>query len=284
MDSPNNIVEGFVRNLLPATTPARRGILSETNIQPRPDFAGCLIINADDWGYDAQTTDRTLDCFEHRALSSASGMVFMQDSGRAAGIAAERGLDIALHLNLSVPFSAPGIPARLANHHQKVRAYLRSGRFAQLLYHPGLTNSFEYVVARQLEEFVRLYGRTPDRIDGHHHMHLCANVLMGRLLPEGTIVRRSFSFFAGEKSLANRSWRTIVNSILARRHRLADFFFSLPPLTPGRLQAILLLASKSVVEVETHPVNCDEYAFLTSGGISKWSDTVEFSSFSRYFN
>lgn len=268
MDPLNNIVEGFPRNLLPATRPASRGALSETNIHPQPDFAGRLIINADDWGYDAQTTDRTLDCFEHRALSSASGMVFMQDSGRAASIAAEHGLDIALHLNLSAPFSAPGIPARLANHHQKVRAYLRSSRFAQLLFHPGLANSFEYVVARQFEEFVRLYGRAPYRIDGHHHMHLCANVLFAKLLPAGTIVRRNLSFAPGEKSWVNRFYRKSVDRRLKLRHRLVDFLFSLAPLrSVDRLQRIFSLARDAVVELETHAVKPDEFSFLTSGKV-----------------
>ena len=51
-----------------------------------------------------------------------------------------------------------------------------------------------YVVKAQLEEFERLYGRAPNRIDGHHHAHLCANVVLAGLLPAGTIVRRNFSF------------------------------------------------------------------------------------------
>ena len=42
------------------------------------------MINADDWGRDARTTDRILECFQHGVLSSASGMVFMEDSERAA--------------------------------------------------------------------------------------------------------------------------------------------------------------------------------------------------------
>src|SRR5439155_232019 len=107
-----------------------------------------------------RTTDRIFECFQHGVLSSASGMVFMQDSVRAASTATDQGLDIGLHLNLTAPFSAPEIPTRLATHHQKVREYLHSHRFAQLLYNPRLANSFEYLVAQQLDEFGRLYGRT----------------------------------------------------------------------------------------------------------------------------
>src|SRR5205823_1188921 len=101
-----------------------------------------------------------------------------------------------------------------------------------------------------------------------HHMHLCSNVLLGGLLPAGTLVRRNFSFQPGEKSFCNRLYRRAMDGILARRHRLVDFFFSLEPLEPpGRLQRILSLTSEFVVELETHPVNLKEYRFLSGGEI-----------------
>lgn len=99
-------------------------------------------------------------------------------------------------------------------------------------------------------------------------MHLCANVLFGGLLSPGTIIRRNFFFQAAEKSLSNRLFRRFVDRMLARRHRLTDFFFSLPPLDPpDRLQRIFSMARRSVIEVETHPVNPQEYRFLTEGEI-----------------
>lgn len=248
------------------------GELLGTTARPQPALGGCLIINADDWGRDSRITDRTVECFQHGGLSSASGMVFMQDSERAACIAAEQGLDIGLHLNLSAPFSAPRIPTRLANHHQRVCQYLRARRFARLLYHPGLANSFEYVVSCQLEEFSHLYGRTPDRIDGHHHMHLSANVLLQRLLPAGMIVRRHFSYEPGEKIFRNSVFRLFSRGLAGNRYRLTDFFFSLPPLEPAvRMQRIFSLTRSFVVEVETHAINPEEYRFLTSGDLLHWT-------------
>jgi hypothetical protein len=99
-------------------------------------------------------------------------------------------------------------------------------------------------------------------------MHLCANILFSRLLPSGTIVRRNFSFQPGEKSLANRMYRKTMDQILARRYRLVDFLFNLLPLQPvDRLQRILSLARQSVVELETHPINPEEYRFLAGGQI-----------------
>jgi len=229
---------------------------------------GLLIINADDWGRDYETTARTLDCALHGTISSVSAMVFMQGSERAAAIAQERGIDAGLHLNFTTPFSASCAPTRLTEHQHRLSRYLLGQRLSHGAFHPGLAASFEYVVKAQLEEFRRLYGEEANRIDGHHHMHLCANVLFGGLLPAGTIVRRNFSFAPGEKSWGNRFYRKIVDRVLARKHPLVDLFFSLSPVGPvSRLDRIFSSARHSVVELETHPMNSEEYGFLTEGEV-----------------
>jgi hypothetical protein len=227
---------------------------------------GALIVNADDWGRDAETTNRTLECVQRGVVSSASAMVFMEDSERAAVLASEFGADVGLHLNFTTRFSASSCSPRLMEHQQRLHRYLRQNRFAQAVFHPGLAGSFGYLVAAQLEEFRRLYGVAPDRIDGHHHMHLCANVLLAELIPAGTLVRRNFSFVAGEKNWINLLYRKLVDRRLKRRHRLVDYLFSLAPVEPAdRLQRIVSLAQHAVVELETHPVNPDEYRALTQG-------------------
>jgi len=234
----------------------------------RGPHVGLLIVNADDWGRDRLTTDRILDCCLLDAVSSVSAMVFMEDSQRAAAIARERGVDAGLHLNFTTPYSGKGVSPGLADRQQQIARHLARHRLAQVVFHPGLVRSFEYVVAAQWDEFHRLYGAAPHRIDGHHHMHLCANVLIQKLLPLGTMVRRNFSFDRGEKSLGNQLYRSLVDRSLARRHRLTDYFFSLPPLEPeSRLQRIFALASQFTVEVETHPVNPEEHRYLSTGGL-----------------
>jgi chitin disaccharide deacetylase len=225
--------------------------------------AGVLIINADDWGRDHETTQRIFECSSRGSISSVSAMVFMEDSERAAAIARESAIDAGLHLNFTTPFSVSNGPAQLKEFQSKLAAHLRRHRLAQIIYDPRLTGCFEYLVAAQVDEFHRLYGAAPKRLDGHHHMHLCANVLWGRLLPEGTVVRRNFSFRPGEKSLGNRLYRGLVDRMLARRHRIVDFLFSLAPLEPAdRLQGIFSLARQHAVELETHPVDPEEYEFL----------------------
>lgn len=227
-----------------------------------------LIINADDWGRDMETTDHILTCVLAGTVSSASAMVFMADSERGADLARQRNVDCGLHLNFTTPFCAPNCPSRLREHQIRVRHYLRSNRLAQTVYHPGLASSFKYVAESQIEEFERVFGGAPRRVDGHHHMHLCANVLFGRLLPAGTIARRNFSFRGSEKGRINRLYRTAIDCLLASRHELTDYFFSLPPLEPiARVDEIFSMARTSIVEVETHPVNPEEYRFLTGGHI-----------------
>ena len=241
---------------------------SVENAVAEPVRRGALIINADDWGRDRETTDCTLDCVHCGAVSSVSAMVFMGDSERAAAIALDHGIDAGLHVNFTLPFSGPGVSSQLVGHQKRLSQYLLRRRFSQVVFNPGLISSFEYVVKAQCDEFTRLYGNAPTRLDGHHHMHLCANVLLGGLLPPGTIVRRNFSFQPGDKSFINRSYRRAIDWILGRHHRLTDFFFSIQPLNPPRrLRRILDLSRESIVEMETHPRDPSEYAFLTGDGI-----------------
>jgi hypothetical protein len=229
-----------------------------------------VIVNADDWGRDNATTDRCLDCFLLGAVSSVSAMVFMEDSERAADLARHHGVDAGIHLNFTLPFSAAHCPARLKQHQERLSRLLSSHRFAPVLYHPFAAASFEYVVKAQLEEYERLYGAAARRVDGHHHMHLCTNVLMQELLPGGIIVRRNLSFARGEKGFFNRFYRHQQDRRLARRHRIADFFFDLQPLEPRRrLEEIFNLSERFDIEVETHPIHDEEYRFLADGELMR---------------
>jgi hypothetical protein len=242
--------------------------------------SGMLVVNADDWGRNRATTDRTLECVINRSVSAVSSMVFMEDSERAAAIALDREIDAALHLNFTTPFSPTTALRHLAQHQHRVSTYLRRHRFAPLVFHPALSGSFDYLVQAQVDEYRRLYGAEPHRIDGHHHMHLSANVILRGLLPAGTLVRRNFSFRPGEKGLCNRSYRTLVDRLLARRHRLVHFLFALTPLEPAsRLQRIFSLARTSVVELEAHPVLTHEYRFLAGGEIFRWTRHTRISRF-----
>jgi predicted glycoside hydrolase/deacetylase ChbG (UPF0249 family) len=234
-----------------------------------------VIVNADDWGASAATTDRILDCILHGAVSSTSAMVFMEDSERGSKLAREHGVDAGLHLNLTQAFTGKDVAPRLRQEQEKLARFLRGGRRGMIVPNPRLARSFEYVVKAQLEEFERLYGAKPRRIDGHHHAHLCANVLSRELLPEGTVVRRNFTFEPGEKSWLNRTFRARQDRGLVRRHGIADFFFNLAPLKEARLKRVLELAHGADVEIECHPEREDEYRFLMGDGLSRLGYDVQ---------
>ena len=235
-----------------------------------------LIINADDFGRSAAETDAALGCYREGRITSVSAMMFMEDSGRAADLAKENGLDVGLHLNFAEPFTGRNHPAELQEYHGRTIRYLMRNKYAQLVYNPFLRREFAYSYEAQAREFVRLFGRPPSHIDGHHHMHLCANVLLSNLVPTGTKVRRNFSFWPGEKSLLNRTYRALVDRWLSRRYQLADHFFDLSQsVREKKLDRVIALAKSSNVELMTHPVVDQEAEYLMSDEFQAMLQRVE---------
>ncbi len=166
-----------------------------------------LIINADDWGRSLAETDAAFRCYKAGRITSVSAMVFMADSERAAELAQESELDVGLHLNFSERFTGKNNSGRLGECQSRLVRYLRRNKYSQLFYNSFLRNAFSYSYHAQAEEFARLFGKPPSHIDGHHHMHLCANMLLSNLIPAGMKIRRNFSFWPGEKSRFNRAYR-----------------------------------------------------------------------------
>lgn len=224
-----------------------------------------IIINADDWGRSRIETDTALSCYQQGRITSASAMVFMEDSVRAAELAKETGIDVGLHLNLTQQFSGEVRDKSLREYHERIIRFLALNKYASLIYHPALREKFRYVYQAQLNEFMRLYGKPPSHIDGHHHQHLCANMLFGRIIPEGEKVRRNFYFWPDEKNFMNRTYRRLADFRLARSYRLTDYFFALSQcLQHDRLGRVSELADTAIVEVMTHPANSIEHAYLMS--------------------
>ena len=225
-----------------------------------------LIINADDWGRSVAETDAALTCFRKRRITSVSAMVFMEDSERAAKLAKNYQLDdVGLHLNFSEEFADKSCWETLKEAQGRIIRFLKRTKYAQLLYNPFLRKTFAYSYHAQVHEFVRLFERSPSHIDGHHHMHLCANLLLSKLVPTDMKLRRNFSFGPDEKSLLNRAYRGVVDCWLARRHRLPDYFFDLTQcIQENKLDRVIALAKSNDVELMTHPVVKAETDYLLS--------------------
>ena len=224
-----------------------------------------MIITADDYGKTRHATDSILKCFTSKRITSASAMVFMEDSERAASLAFKTSLEVGLHLNFTEPFSTSNIPLTLLEHQNGIVSYLAGNKFNQVIYNPFLTDSFKLLFRAQQEEFLRLYGMLPDFYNGHHHMHLCANMLASNIIPKGTRVRRTFTFDRGEKNFFNLLYRNILDIWISRRFISTDYFFSIDPVQNiERLQEIINRAARKTVELEVHPGNAEEMDFLLS--------------------
>ena len=242
-----------------------------------------LIINADDWGRSVVETDAALKCYRERRITSVSAMVFMRDSKRAARLAKDYELDdVGLHLNFSEEFTDKSCSETLKEHHARIIRFLKRGKYAQLLYNPCLRKAFAYCYHAQVEEFMRLFEKSPSHIDGHHHMHLCANVLFSSMIPAGMKMRRNFSFWPGEKSMLNRTYRWLVDRWLACRYRLTDYCFDLTQCIAGKkLHRVAALAKSSNVELMTHPIVNGEQEYLMSDEFQEILQRLEIGHYAR---
>jgi predicted glycoside hydrolase/deacetylase ChbG (UPF0249 family) len=241
-----------------------------------PAGKNVIILNADDWGRSQEETDAALYCHRLGRLSSATAMLFMKDSERAAYLAAEARLDIGLHVNFTEPFTCGCNNASLITAQERVIAYFRSGPRAFLIYNPLLTNALIDSYRGQREEFLRRYGREPSHLDGHQHAHLCANMLIDKVIPKGEKVRRTFHFWPGEKNIVNRTTRRFLNYMVDRRYRSTDYFFALSQsIGRERLARIKCVAQTATVEIMTHPVVAREKSFICGKGFAAFVDGLE---------
>lgn len=225
-----------------------------------------LIITADDLGRDRAATDSCLSCFRQKSITSASLMVFMADSERAAELAEREGLETGLHLNLSLSYEAPGVPESARRAQGAAVRFFQRGPWTQVLYNPFIARAVASAFLAQLDEYRRLFRRDPAHINGHKHFHLSLNMIFGGVLPAGAKVRRSFTFYRGEKGPLNRAYRRLLDAWLIKRHISTDAFFSLSPTDDAPRRArILGLARTHSVELMVHPWSPDHYALLTGG-------------------
>lgn len=241
-----------------------------------------VIITADDYGKSTIATDRILESFSKKRITSVSAMVFMGDSERAASLALSNDMEAGLHLNFTHPFDAVNLPTNLVEHQNKIASYLNRSCLSQIVYNPFLVNSFYFVFRSQQDEFFRLYGKQPDHYNGHHHMHLCANLLFSRLIPGGARVRRTFTFDRSEKTILNRAYRQVLDWYVSSRFLTTDDFFSIAPVhNTERLKRILIRSNQENVEIETHPENMEETEFLLSRTFEDLFQSANFGNFRR---
>jgi predicted glycoside hydrolase/deacetylase ChbG (UPF0249 family) len=240
-----------------------------------PPESGLLVINADDLGLNVSTTDAILDCFRGGRISSASAMVWMPDSVRAAQLAHEYGLPVRLHLNFTAPFAQGLAPKGAQERQARLARYFGRSRLTSWFYNPLLRSLIERSLEDQFGAFSQLFGSMPTTLDGHQHVHTCPNVLYAHSLERVSALRPTFTFLPDEASWANRIVRAVTNHALRRRFLSTRWFFALrkrgSPIDHGDVLRKVRLADVAPVELMVHPGMNDEHAYLMS---DEWAQII----------
>jgi chitin disaccharide deacetylase len=227
--------------------------------------SGLLIVNADDWGASETTTESIAACFAAGGVTSATAMVHMADSERAAVRALELGLPTGLHLNLTQLFDGPAVPPRAREMQARVVAQFgQLRRRDRLLPNLAQWRSVRHCVEDQLECFRRLYGREPTHVDGHNHVHLNPAVLFA--LPEHLHVRTATHPPTARTPIDLA--RLVRHGAIRARYGSTDFVFDVtavhPRLGGSGLERCLALARKRSLELITHPAHDPQAELLCS--------------------
>ena len=241
-----------------------------------------IIINADDFGKNKRATDNIYRCHQRCKITTTGAMVFMKDSERSAEIAYSGDMDVGLHLNFTQNFDGKIINSqKLKEYHNQIRQYLNKSKYNSILYNPLLINQFDYVYKYQVEEFYNLFKKEPAHINGHHHMHLCTNMLMHKIIPGNKYVRTTFTFKRRQRNAMNRLYRKFISLYVERNYISTNNFYSLKAIIDDyhnradRLHEIIYLSKNHSIEISVHPEKFDEFRYLMSGEFSAFLDKVK---------
>jgi chitin disaccharide deacetylase len=239
-----------------------------------------LIINADDWGYDARVTDAILRCFRAGAITSTTAMMFMEDSTRAAELATPWRNAIGLHLNLTEAYSDLAATSAVRDRQLRAIRVFEGARYRRWIYDPTVQRIVDDAIADQVEAYVELYGQAPSHFDGHHHIHTCPNVFLSRRFSR--IARARHVIWHKGSPLA-RPIREARGVLLRRRFRTPRAFFDLRAVHPAfegqGLDDVLRRAHREPVELMVHPGFPDELPVLLSNEWRALLQAVPLSSF-----
>ena len=150
-----------------------------------------LIVNADDFGCAVSATDAILTCHREGAITSATAMVYMEDSDRAARLAVDQRLPVGLRINLTTPFTDRSVPYAVRERQARMVDVLGRSRAYRWLYDVRLQAEVDRSLRDQLDRFGELYARPPTHFDSHHHVHSCPNVFLSRVLSSGAPIRNT---------------------------------------------------------------------------------------------
>jgi predicted glycoside hydrolase/deacetylase ChbG (UPF0249 family) len=173
-----------------------------------------LIVNADDFGLCAGVDEGIVELAERGIVTSVSVLAELVRPAAAGDLLARApGVGIGLHVDFTsdlVRFAPDDLGGRLA---------------------------------RQLERFTALFGRPPDHLDTHKHVHRDHGAALEPLLAVGVPIRATTG--AMRRRLRARG--------IACPDGFAGGVGPRPALTPGRIAALLRNLDRGTTELMCHP-------------------------------
>lgn len=231
--------------------------------------AGLLVVNGDDLGLSPTDTDGIIASFEAGAISSATAMMWMSDSRRAAALTRDSALPVGLHLNLTEAYTALDVPADVAETQRRVAGRIAAAGTLAYLYRPDWADDFRRCIADQLWQFVELYGRPPTHVDGHRHMHLLPNAMFAGPLGSVLRCRRPVNRTQAESAAIKHATRRLLFELVRLRFVTTRWCVSIRALHPALggdgVRQGLARAHGASLEVIVHPGWEDESAVLRDG-------------------
>jgi len=211
-----------------------------------------LIVNADDVGASRSATDPALAAYDDGLLTSASAMVWMRDSRRAAELARERGMPLGLHLNLTLPFNGDQVPPGPRALQHELTGEFDAGSWHEDVAPTEDDRRIRAAIAHQLSAFRAVFGE-PTHVDGHHHVHVHPAVMacLPRELPVRPVLH-------SPGQLGKRGPRERTLQRLFRGPDECVSFRHVHPALGGAGMDVLGFARNRVLEVMVHPQLDDE--------------------------
>jgi len=195
----------------------------------------CVIINADDLGYDPAINDGIVESIRNGIVCSTTLLVNTSYSADAAARAT--GVAVGLHLNLAryLPVS-PQFPV----------SFLVGGEFSES-HAPSLpAEAVETETLAQLDRARELLHREPTHIDVHRHLHRHPEVLAGVIAAARA---RGLPVRSINAEMRSELYR---NGVASTDHFIGDAGVQ-PYWTLDRLEAALKALPNGVTELMCHP-------------------------------
>lgn len=233
-----------------------------------------IIINADDFGHDAETNARIIDCFGRGLISSATVMVNMPGffEVRDWYAAQSNKPKLGIHLNLD---EGPALSEEFRNNYSTTQLFY-NGNF--LSCNSRYLHVIKYELRAQIERFLSS-GMVLSHIDSHHHLHthwpiakIVVSLAQEYRIPNIRMAQNILSPSGAHKKL----YRFLLNRFLFQRklNPRVKLFSYLKVFMEKRPQI-----SNEMIELMAHPGESSEYEMLLGQDYAKFLGNYELVSY-----